>query len=142
MGKPGKTVLLASWFMILVFVVSQLTGQFYPFSKFPMYSSFPDHTNLFYLTDGNDQVLPTLDIVGIDGPRFKQVIEHHAEKFAGSQSPETLSESARESLIYLLQASDSATLVKAYGSIKVWELAISVQADTLATAHQQIAVWP
>ena len=35
-----------------------LFGEFYPFTKFPMYSSFPNYSYVFYLTDEHGAFVP------------------------------------------------------------------------------------
>ncbi|MEM7104570.1 MAG: hypothetical protein AAF502_15645 [Bacteroidota bacterium] len=43
----------------LIFVLSSLTiGDFHPFARFNMYSSFPNWAYFFYITDQNEEVIP------------------------------------------------------------------------------------
>jgi hypothetical protein len=39
--------------------LSLALGEWYPFSKFPMYSYLPAHESYFYVTDGADRAIPT-----------------------------------------------------------------------------------
>jgi hypothetical protein len=47
----------------------------YPFSHFPMYSSFSKSTYYVYLTDGAGQPVATLPTVGMSTPTLKKVFD-------------------------------------------------------------------
>ncbi|MEM7147479.1 MAG: hypothetical protein AAF591_20350 [Verrucomicrobiota bacterium] len=47
-------------------------AEFYPLSSFPMYSSFAPHTNLVFITDADDQPLPTYPTFGVVSSALKK----------------------------------------------------------------------
>ena len=47
----------------------------YPFSNFPMYSSFTNRTYYVHLADGNDQPLPSIPTIGMSTPTLKKVYD-------------------------------------------------------------------
>jgi hypothetical protein len=50
---------MKTYFAALFFVVGAfLFGEFYPFTKFPMYSSFPNYSYVFYLTNKKGDFIP------------------------------------------------------------------------------------
>ncbi|MEY4659585.1 MAG: hypothetical protein ACO29Q_10700 [Crocinitomicaceae bacterium] len=57
---------------IFIFLGTFLLGEFHPFTKFPMYSSFPNYSYVFYLTDLNGEFIP-LTKYGTYGGAFSHV---------------------------------------------------------------------
>ncbi|MDB4061253.1 hypothetical protein N9515_04830 [Vicingaceae bacterium] len=53
--KWGLSTFGVALFYILVVL---LVGEIHPFSRFPMYSSFPNWSYSFYLTDETDKIVP------------------------------------------------------------------------------------
>ena len=44
----------------------------YPFSHFPMYDQFPDHTYYVFVSDGRDRPIPLQTVAGTRTARFKK----------------------------------------------------------------------
>lgn len=57
--SSGPWLALLPFFTVIAFCYA--TGEFYPFSKFPMYSKFEEKTYIVYLTDRTGKPVPTLD---------------------------------------------------------------------------------
>ncbi|MBL7793992.1 MAG: hypothetical protein JNK77_16815 [Saprospiraceae bacterium] len=41
-------------------ILSLVIGEFHPFSRLPMYNSFPNYAYIFYLSDENERLIPYL----------------------------------------------------------------------------------
>ena len=66
---------------LLVLTVLCLTlKEQYPFSHFPMYSSFTNRTYYVYLADGADQPLPTVTTVGVSTPTLKKIYDREVRR--------------------------------------------------------------
>lgn len=61
--------------LLLVTAACLLIGERYPFSNFPMYSSFSDSTYYVYLTDAADQPLSTYAAIGVSTATLKKMYE-------------------------------------------------------------------
>lgn len=61
--------------LLLLTAACLLIGEQYPFSNFPMYSSFTDRTYYVYLADGADQPQPSVPLVGMSTPTLKKVYD-------------------------------------------------------------------
>ena len=59
--------------MLFITVACLAIKEQYPFSNFPMYSSFGDSTYYVYLADGEDRPLPTYAAAGMSTPKLKKV---------------------------------------------------------------------
>jgi hypothetical protein len=73
--------------LLAVTLISQVVGQFYPFSRFPMYSSFPPETDVFFIADPQGNPLPSLETVGIFTQEIKQRVEHQMEDLGDPYGP-------------------------------------------------------
>ncbi len=60
------------WLLTLICLVVE---EQYPFSNFPMYSSFGDRTYYIYLADGAGQPLATKPTAGMTTPTLKKVFD-------------------------------------------------------------------
>ena len=60
------------WLLAAICLVVQ---EQYPFSHFPMYSSFGDRTYYIYLADGAGQPLPTRPTAGMTTPTLQKVFD-------------------------------------------------------------------
>jgi hypothetical protein len=50
---------MKKYFLFLTYaVICMLIAEVHPFSKYPMYSSFPNYSYTFYVADGNDSLIP------------------------------------------------------------------------------------
>ena len=61
--------------LLLLTTACLVIGEQYPFSNFPMYSSFTDRTYYVYLADGADQPVPSVPLVGMSTPTLKKVYD-------------------------------------------------------------------
>jgi hypothetical protein len=61
-----------------------LTQEFHPFSKYPMYSSFPNYSYSFYVADGKDSLLPFMQNFKVQaneiGHIYVEICEEHQFK--------------------------------------------------------------
>jgi len=62
--------------LLLISLFSLLTGEFYPFSSFPMYSRFTPYTYYLYVTDGNQRMLDFDDTFNLGAGPFKKTFSH------------------------------------------------------------------
>jgi hypothetical protein len=144
MGQTYKRIAAGIWLVALVTVVSKLSGQFYPFSEFGMYSSFPNHAEVYYLTDADNRVVKTTEGLGIDAARFKQIIEHRRDKLDDNamDANELLAVAARGCLLQLIQEKDSAKLADKYGQLKVWQKNLHLNNSHIQMHDLELTVWP
>ena len=61
--------------MLAITAACLLIGEQYPFSDFPMYSSFSDSTYYVYLADGSGQPLSTYGAIGVSTATLKKKYE-------------------------------------------------------------------
>ena len=61
--------------LLFITAACLVIGEQYPFSTFPMYSSFSDSTYYVYLADGADQPLSTYGAIGVSTATFKKMYE-------------------------------------------------------------------
>ena len=60
---------------VLVIALCLMLKENYPFSNFPMYSSFSDHTFFVYVADANDQPIAIEVLTAIRTGRLKKVYD-------------------------------------------------------------------
>lgn len=103
--SPRPWLALLPFFATVAF--SYGTGEFYPFSQFPMYSKFEDRTYYVYLVDGEGKEVPSLDFKIFASELKKQYGDHLGDlkkTHKGSHfdwSPEQKAPAARATLDYL-----------------------------------------
>lgn len=61
--------------LLVITVACLLIAEQYPFSNFPMYSSFGDSTYYVYLADGSGAPLSTYATIGVSTATFKKMYE-------------------------------------------------------------------
>lgn len=61
--------------LLLFTAACLLIGEQYPFSNFPMYSSFGRSTYYVYLTNGADEPIRAVELVGMTTPTLKKVYD-------------------------------------------------------------------
>ncbi|MDQ3119972.1 MAG: hypothetical protein M3Q89_10465 [Verrucomicrobiota bacterium] len=66
--------------LLLITAVCLLLREEFPFSHFPMYSSFGRSTYYVYLTNGADQPLPTVTTLGVSTPTLKKIYESEVRR--------------------------------------------------------------
>ncbi len=69
------------WKPMLIFTTAcLLIGEQYPFSNFPMYSSFGSSTYYLYLADGMGAPVASLETIGMSTPTLKKVFSTEMRK--------------------------------------------------------------
>ena len=68
------------WLVVVAVAIPQWTREQYPFSHFPMYSSFGGEATYLYLTDADDQTLPTLPYVGLTAAKVNKTWNFELKK--------------------------------------------------------------
>lgn len=74
--------------LVLALIVPYLTredthpGEWYPFSNFPMYSNFEKQAYYVYITDKNDQPLPTYPVFGTWPSHIKKIYDGEIKAIA------------------------------------------------------------
>jgi hypothetical protein len=66
--------------LLLLTATCLAVGEQYPFSPFPMYSSFSKSTYYIYLADGSGQPLATAPATGMSTPTLKKVFDGELRK--------------------------------------------------------------
>lgn len=62
-GQSKKSKMIRHNAAFLVFLLgSLLLAEQYPFTRFPMYNSFPNYSYVFYLSDLNNQPIPLSEV--------------------------------------------------------------------------------
>ena len=109
-NKPGFVALRRhAIFPSLVFILaSMVTGEFYPFSPYSMFSN-PDPRPLkyYYLSDGEDTPLPTLWHTGVSPASITKKFNKHRSELEddGMERPESNVEAGTEVLDWLRELS-------------------------------------
>jgi hypothetical protein len=103
-------VLLTAVILPLLTARTDKPGEFYPFSNFPMYSSFDEETYYVYLTDLQDKPLNVAELFGTplsnvkksyDG-RLMQLKKETGSKLLKAQLPTPLKEQAAQETLSLI----------------------------------------
>lgn len=64
--------------------LSLALGEWYPFSKFPMYAYLPHHESYFYLADGADRAIPTTIQLGFSSGFIKKAYRSSLNRLRAS----------------------------------------------------------
>jgi hypothetical protein len=121
--------------MFAITVACLVIGEQYPFSDFPMYSSFGKSTYYLYVADENDQPLGSMPTLGMSTPTLKKVFstEMRKEREAlGSRSKKLTPEQKRvvgERLLARLRASRAAQSPDSPppSAVRLYEVNISLE---------------
>lgn len=131
--------------LLAVTLISQVVGQCHPFSRFPMYSSFPAEADIFYITDKKGHPIPSLKALGIMGPEIKQRVEHKRAELAG---PDSIKENflmmkAGEFTLRKL-ATERAGLLEnvGYKELVLRQVRVTRKNGELVTKEWEVATWP
>lgn len=77
----AQRLLQLRWTPLLVFTAACLAiGEQFPFSDFPMYSSFGRETYYVYLADAEGRPLPTLETIGMTTPILKKIYDRELQR--------------------------------------------------------------
>lgn len=85
MLRLGRRLNRSGYFvMLLVACVSLFAGEWLPFSRLPMYSKPRDTVRYFYISDLDDQPLPTNKELGVRCSRLRKAFDAHCSQERGS----------------------------------------------------------
>lgn len=124
-------------------------GEFYPFSNYPMYSSFEPETYYVYVTDGADKPVAMGIRFGIASSDVKKMFDrklNDAKKAVGGKvrksdlPPEVQSEAGREVLKWL-QANAPApqkAAIAALGVLRLYRMDLKYDGDKLTKTPRQV----
>ena len=110
----------------------------YPFSHFPMYSSFSSKTDYVYLADGADRPLPSFLTIGLSTATLKKMFQSEVriERRRRPKTPEAVAESRRaaaNTLLSRFRAADAAgTIADLPEVLRLYEVEIRL-ADSQIT---------
>ena len=127
----------------LVSLVSLTLGQFHPFSRFPMYSSFPPQSDFYYLAAADGKPLPTIPNLGLFAPELKQSIEHKYESYGEEWGNDTLlARAADEILRHLLREKERQDLVRGHLPLSLKRVILTRENGKLVKRPREVASWP
>lgn len=129
--------------LLLVSLLSQIVGQCHPFSRFPMYSSFPPSADIYYVTDGANKLIPTVPVLGLFAPELKQRIEHQYETYGQNWGNDSLLAQASKAVLLHIVEERTATL-KEQGvrNLSLRRVVLSRSAAGLQKKESEVAAWP
>lgn len=114
-------------------LLSLFMNEFHPFSRFPMYSSFPNWSYSFFITDSSNQFIPfkKVNISGGEmGHWFYSICESKKIKYGdGMESKQDLKLVGKEMMNLLWRRNDFSDNKKT--DIKLYRLYYSYNADTI-----------
>lgn len=124
-------------------------GEFYPFSNYPMYSSFEPETYYVYVTDGSDKPVAMGKVFGVASSDVKKTFDrklNDAKKAAGNKvrkadlPMEVQAEAGREVLKWL-QANAPVPQrpgIAALGVIRLYRMDVKYDGDKLTKTPRQV----
>jgi hypothetical protein len=147
------------WVLVLLMalVIPVLTaktpkpGEFYPFSNFPMYSSFEPSTYLVYITDWRDQpiaISPTFSTSASDIKKTYDLklglLKSKAPKGSRKASLplELRKEAADATLRELIQRVSPKSKLDGFGGLRLHQVDIRYNGETLSTQTTQVGEVP
>lgn len=118
----------------------------YPFSNFPMYAGFGPSTSYVFLTDANDQPLPTVEATALSTPRLKKVFSNELARARRAKqhplSPEEKRQVAKQ-LLDKLQAFAAKREPGKWPDVwRIYEVSISFQDRELKKQSELLAQAP
>lgn len=130
-------------------LVSMVTGEFYPFSPFSMYSNpSPVPLRFCYVADGEGEPLPILWHTGVSPASLTKKYGHHRGEIAEAiergdraeiSDDEIRAEAGREVLIWLRELSQSREKRELNDPVQLVEIAVSADADGLRETSRVVA---
>lgn len=106
---------------VLYLLGSLLLDEVHPFSKYPMYNSFPNWSYVFFLTDKNDKLIPCQNLEiksGKMGHMFYSVCSFKNIPVGdGLETPQQLDEAGKDMMDLILK--NDLDKLKKYGTIKL-----------------------
>ncbi len=136
------------WLLVMT-VLCLVLGENYPFSNFPMYSSFTHHTYFLYLTDAKGQALKTRQF-GLTSSALKKIFDRsrrkELERFEGSGSARVslAEEAAAHSLLRYLEGlvAKKPPARKLLAGLQVRHVRVSQKADALSFETRTLVQHP
>jgi hypothetical protein len=129
--------------LLVVTAISLIVGQFHPFSRFPMYSSFPPTAELYYLADETGKPLPSLKTLGIFGPELKQRVEHQCEAYGAQTSqPEQLNRAGNAVLGHLANKREANLKEQGINGLSIRRVLLHRENGELIKKDEEVAAWP
>ena len=131
--------------MLVITAACLLIREQYPFSNFPMYSSFSDSTYYVYLADGSDQPLSTYHAIGVSTATLKKKYEsaRRAElrrrRISGAQMTDEQRQALGSGILAELRASPGAraSSVPLPEVLRLYEVRVRL-ADGQLTKHTKL----
>jgi len=78
----SRKALLFSYLLGLFYVaIVQLVGEWHPFSRFSMYSRFPDYADYYFLENGNGQIIPIKEHFTLKADEVKDFVNARMGKY-------------------------------------------------------------
>lgn len=74
--------------LILLIAVTQKLEEYFPFSHFPMYDGMSSETFYVYITDGEDNPLPSMDVIGERVSKLKRIYDTELRRIRNALSKE------------------------------------------------------
>lgn len=132
---------------LLVIVLCLVLKENYPFSNFPMYSSFSDHTFFIYVSDADDQPIAIEVLTAIRTGRLKKVYDTQLRSIAkklGKRKRELTVEERHdiglETLRWFFSSSrdEVKPYLKKYKIIKLYHVDITIDDSEVAEHSPQL----
>lgn len=128
---------------LCVTLVSLVVGQCHPFSRFPMYSSFPPTADVYYLADESGTPLPTLETLGIFGPELKQRVEHQCQAYgAETNKPDALRRAGTAVLGHLAKVNQQNLVDLGIDHLRLHRVLLTREDGLLIKNDAEVAAWP
>ena len=99
----------------LYLTISLLIGEFHPFSRYPMYSSFPNYAYVFYLSNEKEEIVPFVNNFGFSknanfiAAAFYSISNHNNYTYGfGNEKAEQLQHTGKEIMDLILYRENTA----------------------------------
>lgn len=125
---------------VLYMFCSVFIGEIHPFSRFPMYNSFPNWSYAFYLTDENNKLIPANELNtngGKMGHTFYSICETKKINYGdGKESKKELQNIGKEMIDLILLNNKKA--IKKRSKIALHRVYFYYQKDTIRNINKII----
>ena len=117
--------------LIVITLLNLLFRENYPFTHYPMYSSFSRFSNFIYIADEKDEPIPMKKIFGIKSNFLKKIYMEEIEKLSSKKGIEVrefkntdFKMAGDVALNYLIENCVTSPVVQQYRSIKLYDTII------------------
>jgi hypothetical protein len=129
---------------LLVMVLAGIASrEWYPFSPFPMYSTFTPYSWHVLVTDGDDRTVSTLQLFGISAIPLRRMLERRvmAAQDEAGQSPETAAQRGAVALLRFLlaEARPQPGAPPLPARLRLWRVDARVEGDRVVGTRQLLA---